>query len=95
MKESQRSHATGDAGGEKERKGMQETIEQVQATLKVIVTYPAAFGLSEGQSADGKTFVYTLYHGKTPLENLSETLGQIAGDKHTLELKLSQQVTQG
>jgi hypothetical protein len=120
MKQSQGSHATGDAGGEKERKGMQETIEQVQATLKVIVTYPAAkkpfeqdhasrnetvgtlkttvlsaFGLSEGQSTDGKTFVYTLYHGKTPLENLSETLGQIAGDKHTLELKLSQQVTQG
>jgi hypothetical protein len=55
----------------------------------------AAFGLSEGQSADGKTFTYTLYHHKTPLENLNETVGQVAGDEPNLELKLSQQVTQG
>jgi len=54
-----------------------------------------AFGLVEGQSADGKTFIYTLYHQKTPLENLNETIGQIAGEKPSLELKLSQQVTQG
>jgi hypothetical protein len=54
-----------------------------------------AFGLKEGQHADGNTYTYTLYHHKTPLENLNETLGQVAGDKHTLELKLSQQVTQG
>jgi hypothetical protein len=53
-----------------------------------------AFGLSEGQQ-DGQTFTYTLYHRKRPLENLSETLGQVAGDEHTLELKLSQQITQG
>lgn len=63
------------------------------ATLKKAVL--TAFGLTEGQSADGKTYTYTLYHGKTPLENLNESLGQIAGEKHTLELKLSQQVTQG
>ncbi len=62
-------------------------------TLKAAVL--TAFGLTEGQSADGKTFTYTLYHQKTPLENLNETLGQVAGEKHTLELKLSQQVTQG
>src|SRR5947209_14008217 len=100
---------------------MSQTIAgKSEATLKVIVTYPAAkkpfedhdvsqtetvgqlksivlaaFGLTEGQSVDGKTFTYTLYHHKTPLDNLSETLGQIAGDKPTLELKLSQQVTQG
>jgi len=54
-----------------------------------------AFGLTEGQHADGNTYTYTLYHHKTPLENLNETLGQVAGDHHTLELKLSQQVTQG
>jgi hypothetical protein len=54
-----------------------------------------AFGLKEGQGADGNTYTYTLYDHKTPLDNLSETLGQVAGDKHTLELKLSQQVTQG
>jgi len=62
-------------------------------TLKTNVLH--AFGLKEGQHADGNTYTYTLYHHKTPLENLSETLGQVAGDKHTLELKLSQQVTQG
>jgi hypothetical protein len=54
-----------------------------------------AFGLIEGSGADGKTFTYTLFHGKTPLENLNQTLGEVAGDKHELELKLTQQVTQG
>jgi hypothetical protein len=54
-----------------------------------------AFGLTEGGSADGNTYTYTLYFEKRPLENLNETLGQVAGERHTLELKLSQQVTQG
>jgi len=54
-----------------------------------------AFGLKEGEHAEGDTYTYTLFHHKTPLENLGEPLGQIAGDKHKLELKLSQQVTQG
>jgi hypothetical protein len=54
-----------------------------------------AFGLKEGQHTDGNTYTYTLFHHKTPLENLTETLGHVAGDHHTLELKLSQQVTQG
>lgn len=67
----------------------QETV----GTLKTNVLN--AFGLKEGQHADGNTYTYTLYHHKTPLENLNETLGRLAGDKPTLELKLSQQVTQG
>jgi hypothetical protein len=53
-----------------------------------------AFGLTEGQS-NGSTYTYTLFHNKTPLENLSETVGQLAGHAATLVLKLSQQVTQG
>jgi hypothetical protein len=53
-----------------------------------------AFGLPEGQ-VDGKTYTYTLYHHKTALENLSETLGQLAGHAESLVLKFSQQVTQG
>ena len=53
-----------------------------------------AFGLPEGQ-VDGKTYTYTLYHHKTPLENLGETLGQLAGHAESLVLKLSQQVIQG
>jgi hypothetical protein len=52
------------------------------------------FGLSEGQQ-DGKTFVYTLYRHKTPLEDLNETIGKIAGTDDKLVLKLSQQVIQG
>lgn len=53
-----------------------------------------AFGLTEGQH-DGQTFTYTLYHHKRSLENLSETLGELAGHESKLELKLSQQITQG
>ena len=55
----------------------------------------AAFGLHEGQGSDGSSVVYTLYHDKTPLENPNQTLGEIAGDKKVLQLKLSQQITQG
>jgi hypothetical protein len=74
---------------EQDNASRKETV----GTLKSAVL--AAFGITEGQSADGKTFTYTLFHHKTPLEDLNETLGQVAGDEHMLELKLSQQVTQG
>jgi hypothetical protein len=74
---------------EQEHAGRNETV----GTLKTKVL--DAFGLKEGQHSDGNTYTYTLFHHKTPLENLSETLGQVAGEEHTLELKLSQQVTQG
>ena len=74
---------------EQDHANRQETV----ATLKANVLN--AFGLTEGQHADGNTYTYTLYNHRAPLENLSETLGQVAGDKHTLEFKLSQQVTQG
>jgi hypothetical protein len=55
----------------------------------------SAFGLAEGTQGDGATATYTLYHGKTPLENMSETLGPVAGEHKKLDLKLSQQLTQG
>jgi hypothetical protein len=54
-----------------------------------------AFGLTEGQLPDGTIATYTLFHGKAPLENMNQTLGDIAGDKKELQLKLSQQLTQG
>lgn len=54
-----------------------------------------AFGLAEGQLPNGDTVSYTLYRGKTALTDLSTTLGSIAGDHNALELKLSQQLTQG
>ena len=62
------------------------------AILKAAVL--SAFALTEGQ-VNGSTYTYTLYHDKTPLENLSETVGQLAGHAAALVLKLSQQVTQG
>ena len=65
---------------------------ETMATLKAAVL--TAFGLTEGQ-VNGSIYTYTLYHDKTPLENLSETIGQLAGHAKALVLKLSQQVTQG
>ena len=73
---------------EEKHAGRKETL----ATLKSTVL--KAFGLPDGE-VDGKTYTYTLYHHKTPLENLSETLGRLAGHAESLVLKLSQQVTQG
>lgn len=66
-----------------------ETVGQLKSrVLKV-------FGLSEGQTPEGNTATYTLYHDKIPLENLNQTLGAVAGDKKVLQLNLSQQLTQG
>ena len=67
-------------------------LTETVGTLKTKVLH--FFGLSEGEH-DGKTFIYTLYHHKTPLEDLTETIGKIAGGDDKLLLKLSQQVTQG
>ena len=38
---------------------------------------------------------YTLYHGKTPLEDAGQSLGDVAGHAHALSLNLVQQITQG
>ncbi len=54
-----------------------------------------AFGLIEGQGPNNTTISYTLHHGKAVLENMDQTLGDIAGDQKVLQLKLSQQITQG
>lgn len=54
-----------------------------------------AFGLSDGQTQDGEVVTYTLYRHKEPLEDPSQTLGQLAEEHHVLDLKLVQQLTQG
>ena len=54
-----------------------------------------AFGLTEGQGPNNTITSYTLHHGKAPLENMDQTLGDVAGDQNVLQLKLSQQITQG
>lgn len=61
-----------------------ETVGQLKSRVL------SAFGLSEGNGTS-----YTLFSHKTPLENLGQTLGEIAGDMPELQLKLSQQITQG
>ncbi|MGH9921101.1 MAG: hypothetical protein ACRD6W_19805 [Nitrososphaerales archaeon] len=66
---------------------------QTVGELKALVL--KAFGLTEGPGPGGTNVVYTLYHEKTALENLAETLGKIAQDRDRLELKLVQQITQG
>jgi hypothetical protein len=55
-----------------------------------------AFELTEGEDAGGgNTFAYKLYHDKTELKDLSQSLGEIAGSAGALSLKLSQFVQQG
>jgi hypothetical protein len=66
-----------------------ETVGQLKARVLT------AFGLSEGTTSDGNVVSYTLYQHKTPLENPAQTLGELAGRERVLQLKLSQQLTQG
>jgi phenylacetate-coenzyme A ligase PaaK-like adenylate-forming protein len=54
-----------------------------------------AFGLTEGQTPDGNTTTYTLHQSKTELTDPNQQLGELAGDKHELQLKLGQRVIQG
>lgn len=67
----------------------EETVGHLKARVLL------AFGLTEGQLPDGTIATYTLFHGKTLLENMNQTLGDVAGDKKEVQLKLSQQLTQG
>lgn len=53
------------------------------------------FGLTEGQTPDGNITTYTLFHHKKAVENMGQTLGELAGDENTLQLRLVQQITQG
>lgn len=62
------------------------------ASLKARVL--EAFGLKEVHEQN-QSILYFLYHGDLKLEDLSQTLGQIAGDEHVLKLKLVQQIFQG
>lgn len=65
------------------------TLSQVkQAAL-------TAFALTEGADPSGNVVAYTLYDKKVPLENLAQTVGELAGHQHVLQLKLAQQITQG
>ena len=54
-----------------------------------------AFHLTEGPQPDGSVATDSLFHAKEELEDMSQTLGAVAGDKPVLQLKLGQQITQG
>lgn len=54
-----------------------------------------AFGLHEGPTDDGNQTVYNLHERREPLENLNQTLGELAGTDCGLQLKLVQQIIQG
>jgi hypothetical protein len=76
-------------------KPYREDAPRTQAVGELKALVLKAFGLTEGGGPGGTNVVYTLYHEKRALENLAETLGQVAGDREALELKLVQQITQG
>src|SRR5437763_655061 len=65
------------------------TIEEVKSVAL------DQFGLKEGVDPEGNTVTYPLYQQKTPLENPNQTVGELAGHQKVLQLKLSQQITQG
>lgn len=66
-----------------------ETVGQLKSKVLTV------FGLTEGSQPDGAVHTYTLYFQKQPLENLNQTLAEIAGHAHALALRLNQQITQG
>ena len=66
-----------------------ETVGQLKVR---VLTF---FGLVEGQTPEGNIVAYALYHRKAPLENPNVTLTEVSENKRVLELKLSQQITQG
>jgi hypothetical protein len=68
-----------------------ETVGQLKARVLT------AFGLVEGNTPDGNSVQYFLYDqdSKVRLDDPSRTLGSLAGDRKVLQLKLSQQITQG
>ncbi len=53
------------------------------------------FGLSEGATPDGNVVTYELSHGRDPLDNPDQTLGDVGEGHGTLSLKLSQRIIQG
>jgi hypothetical protein len=66
-----------------------ETLGQLK--VRVLI----AFELTEGKGPDGTITSYVFYHHKDKLEDLSRTLGHIAGDEDVLRLKLAQQIVYG
>lgn len=54
-----------------------------------------AFGLAEGPTGDGNQVTYSLFEQRKPLEDMGQSLGDLAGRDCGLQLKLVQQLIQG
>lgn len=67
----------------------QEDVPRTETVGQLLAAVLQAFGLTPGQT------LYTLrFEGKV-LENMQETLGQLAGNKHHLLFMLGQQLVAG
>lgn len=66
-----------------------ETIGSLKARVL------GAFGLTEGTGPDGNVTTYLLYHEKALLENMSQSLAEVASGQPVLQLKLCQHIVQG
>lgn len=55
----------------------------------------AFFGLSEGTQPDGSSVTYKLFYQRQELTNMSQKIGDLVGEHRVMELKLTQQITQG
>lgn len=66
---------------------------QSVADVKSVVL--KAFGLTEGQDAQGNTVMYPLYFEKRELTDPQEPIGKLAGEAEAINLKLTQHITQG
>src|SRR5258708_4585093 len=60
----------------KEEAVADETVGQLKTRVL------KAFGLAEGQTPDGNTVIYILYHHKAPLENPNQPLAEVACHEH-------------
>lgn len=54
------------------------------------------FDLAEGPTPDGKDQItFSLFDGKTKLEDLSQSIGAVAGQARSVHLKLVKKIIQG
>jgi len=68
-------------------------VSETLATVKAAAL--TAFHLTEGPLPDGRIRTFKLFHGHDELADLSQTVGQVAGQAHALVLKLVEHVVQG
>lgn len=71
----------------------QAPLDETLATVKASALN--AFHLTEGPLPDGRIRTFKLFHGRDELLDLSKTVGELAGQAETLDLKLTEYIVQG